>query len=53
MSKEYHDRFSAAEEELSEKSAFICESCNKTYRKDEAKTHNQTCCGKPLKKIDK
>lgn len=36
MSKQYTDRFSEAEKELSDKSAFICESCNKKYDKEEA-----------------
>ncbi len=36
MSKQYTDRFSEAEKELSEKSAFICESCNTKYDKEEA-----------------
>jgi len=36
MSKKYTDRFSEAEKELSDKSAFICESCNKKYDKEEA-----------------
>ena len=53
MSKEYHDRFSAAEEELSEKSAFICESCNKTYRQEDVETRNLASGAKPLKKTNK
>ena len=36
MSPKYTDRFSEAEKELSDKSAFICESCNKKYDEKEA-----------------
>lgn len=36
MFKKYTDRFSEAEKELSDKSAFICDSCNKKYDKEEA-----------------
>lgn len=31
MTTQYHDRFSEAEKELPEKSAFICKICDKKY----------------------
>jgi len=37
MATQYKDRFSEAEEELSEKSAYICTSCNTFYGKEKAK----------------
>ncbi len=49
MSTQYHDRFSEAEKELQEKSAFVCLSCQKTYKKHEAEKQDKTCCGKTLK----
>jgi rubrerythrin len=37
MAKQYKDRFSEAEEELSKKSAYVCTSCNTYYAKEKAK----------------
>ena len=51
MSKEYHDRFSEATEELQNKSAFFCESCNKKYAHKEAKEKGNTCCGRTMKEL--
>ncbi len=48
MSKQYHDRFSSAEEEQQEKSAFVCENCNTRYSKKEAKDKMMNCCGRSL-----
>jgi predicted metal-binding protein len=48
MSEQYKDRYSKAAEELSEKNAFICESCQKKYDKEEAEKKSRTCCGKTL-----
>ncbi|SEA27383.1 hypothetical protein SAMN05660420_01682 [Desulfuromusa kysingii] len=53
MSKEYRDRFSQAEQELEDKNAFICVSCNKKYHKDEAQRRQMTCCDRPLKELAK
>ncbi len=51
MAAKYTDRFSDAETELSEKSAFVCESCNKKYKKDEAKKQGMSCCGRTMKQL--
>lgn len=48
---QYHDRFTEAEKELPEKSAFICESCNKKFAKKEAEKKDMSCCGQPLKEM--
>jgi len=53
MTSEYHDRFSDATKELSERSGFICVSCNKKFHKDEAEKKNMVCCDKPLVEIFK
>ena len=41
---EYKDKFTEAEKEQQEKSAFKCETCNKEYPKAEAEKHKMTCC---------
>jgi len=51
MSKQYKDNFTKAESELSEKSAFICESCKKSYKKEEAVKKDLTCCGRTLTEL--
>ena len=51
MSTEYKDRFTEAEKELEEKSAFICETCEKTYNKENAVKHDLTCCGRTMKEL--
>jgi len=51
MSKQYHDRFSNAEDELSEKSAFVCESCNKKYSRKAAEKQDKSCCGRTLTEL--
>jgi PHP family Zn ribbon phosphoesterase len=51
MAEKYHDRFSEAEEELSEKSAFTCTSCNKKYHKKDAEKKDMQCCGKTMKEL--
>jgi hypothetical protein len=42
MSKQYKDRFSEAEYELSDKSAYICTSCNTFYNKEKDKKKVRT-----------
>ena len=51
MANKYHDKFTEAEKELSEKSAYVCESCKKTYRKEDAEKHGKTCCGRTMKEL--
>jgi len=51
MSDKYHDRFSEAEKELSEKSAFKCESCNTEYTKSAAEQKKNTCCGRTMTEL--
>lgn len=51
MTKQYQDRFSEAEKELQDKSAYICESCNKKYPKKEAKEKGYNCCGRTMKEL--
>jgi hypothetical protein len=53
MSSEYKDRFTEAEKELAEKSAFICESCNKEYGRKDAEDVRMACCGKTLRELKK
>lgn len=48
---EYKDKFTEAEKELSEKSAYVCESCNKTYKQKEANEADMACCGRTLKEL--
>jgi len=51
MSSEYKDRFTEAEKEQQEKSAFYCESCNKKFDKAEAKKQDMSCCGRTLTEL--
>ena len=51
MSKEYHDRFTEASEDLEKRSGFICESCKKTYVKEEAVKKDMTCCNRTMKEL--
>ena len=51
MSTKYSDRFSDATKELREKSGFVCETCNKTYSKDEAVKKEMACCNRTLKEF--
>ncbi|MBW2451617.1 MAG: hypothetical protein JRF07_04580 [Deltaproteobacteria bacterium] len=51
MTADYKDRFTEAEKELQEKSAFLCESCNATYTKKHAKDQGMTCCGRTMKEL--
>jgi len=51
MTTTYKDRFSEAEKELSEKSAFICTSCKTRYSKEEAKKRDSSCCGRTLSEL--
>ena len=51
MSKEYTDRFSEAEKELSGKNAYLCENCNKKYPKSEAEEKGFNCCGRTLTEL--
>ena len=51
MAKKYSDRFSEATKELQEKSGFVCETCNKTYNKDDAVKKDMACCNRTLKEL--
>ena len=51
MTTKYSDKFSQATEELREKSGFACETCNKTYSKDEAVKKDMACCNRTLKEL--
>ncbi len=51
MDKKYSDKYSKAAKEQAEKSAFICESCNGKYRKEEAEERGMTCCDRTLKEL--
>lgn len=51
MTEKYHDRFSQAEEEQQEKSAFVCVSCNEKYPKKEAEKKEMSCCGRTLREL--
>lgn len=53
MCADYKDRFSDAEKEQQDKSAFVCESCNTKYSKKDAVEKGDTCCDQPLKEIKK
>ncbi len=41
MSEQYNDKFSEASQELEDKSAFICKSCNRKYDKKTEKKKKQ------------
>lgn len=47
----YSDRFSDASKELPEKSAYVCESCDTKYSKEDAQKKENTCCGRSLREI--
>jgi len=51
MSDEYKDRFSKAESELSEKSAFVCVSCKTKYSKTDADKKGLECCGRTMTEL--
>lgn len=51
MSTQYKDKFSEASKKQQDKSAFVCETCNKTYSKDEAVKKDMSCCGRTLKEL--
>ena len=51
MTTTYKDRFTEAEIELTEKSAFICSSCKTKYGQKEAKKHDMSCCGRTLTEL--
>lgn len=51
MTKQYSDKFSEATEELQEKSGFFCESCKKSYSRDEAVKQDMACCNRTLKEL--
>ena len=51
MGEKYHDRFSKATEELPEKNAFICHSCDTKYSQNEAKSKTMSCCGRTLTEL--
>lgn len=53
MSTQYTDRFSEATEELEDKSGFVCETCNKTYDKEQAVKRDMTCCNRTMKELVK
>jgi len=51
MSDKYKDKFSDAEKELSEKSAFECASCKTKYTKPAAEKKANTCCGRTMTEL--
>lgn len=51
MSNQYKDRFTEAEKEQHNKSAFVCESCKKSYKKEDAEKQNMSCCGRTLTEL--
>jgi hypothetical protein len=51
MTDNYKDKFSDAEKDLSEKSAFECKSCNKKYSKSDAQRKGNTCCGRTMTEL--
>lgn len=51
MSEQYKDKFSKPSEQLEEKSAFICKTCNTTYTKDEAYEKGNSCCDRTLTEL--
>ena len=51
MSKEYTDRFSEASKKQPGQSAFVCESCQKEYTREEAEKQLNTCCDRSLKEL--
>jgi predicted metal-binding protein len=51
MSTKYSDRFTEASNELQDKNAFVCETCKKTYFKDEAVKREMTCCNRTMKEL--
>jgi transcription initiation factor IIE alpha subunit len=51
MPDNYTDKFSEATNELQEKSGFICESCKKTYSRDNAVKQDMTCCNRTMKEL--
>ena len=53
MAEQYSDRFTDASREVSEKSGFVCENCNKTYPREEAVKQRMTCCNRTLKELVK
>lgn len=51
MTDKYTDKFTEAEKELEENSAYVCEGCNKKYGKQEAAKMNNTCCGRSMREL--
>ena len=51
MSNQYKDRFSEGTKDLEDKSAFVCNSCNKKYKKEEAVKKEMTCCNRTLTEL--
>lgn len=47
----YKDRFSTAEKEQEDKSAFVCETCNAEYDKTAAEKKDYNCCGRSMKQL--
>lgn len=47
----YDDRFTKATKEQTEKSAFVCKTCNQTYDKQQAENQKMTCCGRTLTEL--
>lgn len=52
MSDQYKDKFSDASKELKDKSGFVCESCKKTYSKEDAEKQGNSCCGRTMKELE-
>ncbi len=51
MSGDYKDRFTEADKEQQDKSAFVCESCKTRYSSDEAKSKDMACCGRTMSEL--
>jgi hypothetical protein len=51
MTDSYKDRFSQAEGELSEKSAFRCDGCQTEYTREAAGEKGNTCCGRSMTEL--
>ena len=51
MSDQYKDRFSDATDELTEQSAYVCKSCNKKYKREDAAKQDMSCCGRTLTEL--
>jgi methionyl-tRNA synthetase len=51
MATKYSDRFSEAPKKLQEKYGFVCETCNKTYSREQAIKKDMACCNRTMKEL--